>query len=365
MGDGGPPGARCYTTVARAGEALIRSASQVILHGKVVAQVIDRGDTGSFVKELVVTRGRVALAMVRKRSVDQQGARGPVLLVHGFGQNRYAWHLPARSFANHLAIAGFDVFNLDLRGHGRSRHFGAARCTGIEDYVREDLPAAVEEIQALSGGRSTWIVGHSLGGLVGYAAAPVLSGAVAGIVSIGSPYHFTRGSVTLGALSLLVRMLAVAPLPNAPLPLAPVAVTMRAIRRFAESPLYPLPLRGWHAGSCEPHVLDQHLRLAFDRAALAEMFDLFQWAEERRFGGRELDYVERFEGMDLPLFVIAGDKDDLAPPASVQPGFKRSRSKDKTYRVLPFGHIDLLVGREAPATTWSLVRDWLQKRAPS
>ena len=64
-----------------------------------------------------------------------QQSGSPILLVHGFGQNRYAWHLPARSFANHLATAGFDVYNLDLRGHGRSRHFGAARCRGIEDYA--------------------------------------------------------------------------------------------------------------------------------------------------------------------------------------------------------------------------------------
>lgn len=301
--------------------------------------------------------------MVRKRTLARQaGTRAPVLLVHGFGQNRYAWHLPARSFANHLASAGFDVYNLDLRGHGRSRHFGAGRCRGVHEYVQEDLPAAVEEIQALSGARGVWVLGHSLGGLVAYASAPILSGAVAGVVSIGSPYHFTRGSLTLGALSFLVRGLALAPLPNAPLPLAPVGVTMRFLRRFAESPLYPLPLRGWHAGSCEPHVLEQHLRLAFDRAALSEMFEMFDWAGQKRFGGRRVDYGERFEKMDLPLLVIAGDNDDLAPPASVRPGFARSRARDKTYRALPLGHIDLLVGRDAPWMTWSVVTKWLGER---
>jgi pimeloyl-ACP methyl ester carboxylesterase len=339
----------------------------VILHGRIVEQRVDREDVRAFKKEIVVTSSPVPLAMVRKRAVDASGGvcetRAPVLLVHGFGQNRYAWHLPARSFANHLAGAGFDVFNLDLRGHGRSRHFGGVRCHGVEDYVREDLPAAVAEVQALSGRRPVWVVGHSLGGLVGYASAPHLEEAVAGIVSIGSPYHFTRGSLTLGALTYFFRALALAPLPNAPLPLAPVALTMRLMRRFAESPLYPLPLRGWHAGSLEPHVLEQHLAMAFDRAAMAEMVDMFDWAVQRRFGGRDSDYVERFEAMDIPLLVVAGANDDLAPPASVRPGFTRSRSRDKTYRVLPLGHIDLLVGRDAPLMTWSLVTRWLTKRA--
>ena len=59
--------------------------------------------------------------------------------------------------------------------------------------------------------------------------------------------------------------------------------------------------------------------------------------------------------MDLPLLVVAGANDDLAPPASVRPGFTRSQARDKTYRVLPLGHIDLLVGRDAPLMTWSLV----------
>ena len=335
----------------------------MILHGRTVSQVIDRGDVATFHKEIVVTGSPVPLAMVRKRAAADGATRAPVLLVHGFGQNRYAWHLPARSFANHLAAAGFDVFNLDLRGHGRSRHFGARRSCGVEDYVRDDLPAAVAEVRALSGQRPVWIVGHSLGGLVGYAAAPTLAGAVGGIVSIGSPYHFTRGSMTLGALTYLFRALGAAQPPNAPLPLAPLGLAMRVMRRFAESPLYPIPLRGWHAGSCEPEVLEQHLRLAFDRAALAEMLDLFDWASQRRFGGRDFDYVERFERMDLPLLVVAGSNDDLAPPPSVRPGFTRSRSRDKTYRVLPLGHIDLLVGRDAPITTWSLVTKWLSARA--
>jgi pimeloyl-ACP methyl ester carboxylesterase len=336
----------------------------VILHGRIVEQRVDRDDLRSFRKELVVTGGKVPLAMVRKRLAGAEDAtRAPLLLVHGFGQNRYAWHLPARSFANHLAAEGFDVFNLDLRGHGRSRNFGAARCRGVEDYVREDLPAAVAEVQALSGQRPVWVLGHSLGGLVGYAAAPELPGAVAGIVSIGSPYHFTRGSFTLGALTYLFHLLQLAQVPNASLPLAPVALTLRLMRRFAESPFYPLPVRGWHAGTMEPEVLEQHFRLAFDRAAMSETVEMFGWAMQRRFGGHEYDYVERFEGMNIPLLILAGANDDLAPPASVRPGFTRSRSEDKTYRVLPLGHIDLLVGRDAPLMTWSLVTRWLTERA--
>ena len=337
----------------------------MILYGRTLEQTIDRHERATFVKELVVSGGRVPLAMVRKRLVSNGGGtKAPVLLVHGFGQNRYAWHLPARSFANYLACQGYDVFNLDLRGHGRSRHFGARTPRSVDEYVTEDLPIAVEEVLSHTGGRAPFLIGHSLGGLVSYAAAPQLEGSVAGIASIGSPYHFTRGSFSLQAIGLFFDALRRARVPHVgvPLPLYPVGALIRTIARVADSPFYPIPLRGWHAGALEPHVLDQHLRLAFDRAGISEMRNMFEWGIQQRFGGPTQDYVERFEAMDLPLLVIAGNNDDLAPPASVRPAFERSRSRDKTYRTIPLGHIDLLVGRDAPLSTWPMVVNWMDKR---
>jgi polyhydroxyalkanoate synthase len=338
----------------------------LILHGRLIEQIIDRGVTASFRKEIVVAPGPVPLAMVRKRaSGPEGGSLGPVLLVHGFGQNRYAWHLPSRSLVNHLARAGFDVFNLDLRGHGRSRHMGAQMSHGVADYINEDLPIAIAEVQRHSGNRPVFLVGHSLGGLVCYAAAPHLRGAIAGVASIGSPYHFTRGSWSLGALRVLFRAMSLAHVTpvNLPLFMMPFGMVMRRTRRVAESRFYPIPLRGYHAGSLEPQIFDEHLKLAFDRGSIAELASLFAWATERRFGGLESDFAEKFEAMDVPLLVVAGANDDLAPPASVRPAFAKSASRDKTYRAVPLGHIDLLVGREAPNLTWDVITGWLSARA--
>ncbi len=329
-------------------------------------QTVDRKQRAVFLKELVITGGKVPLAMVRKRLASNAGGtRAPVLLVHGFGQNRYAWHLPARSFSNYLACAGFDVFNLDLRGHGRSLQFGAASAHDVHDYIAEDLPSAVAEVRQHSGHRAVFLVGHSLGGLVSYGAAPLLAEAVGGVASLGSPYHFTRGSLTLRAIALGFDGLRRAGLPHRRVsaPLYPVGRLIRTLRRVADSPFYPLPVRGWRAGALEPHVLEQHLRLAFDRAGMAELRNMFEWATARRFGGPGRDYVERFEAMNRPLLVVSGANDDLAPPVGVRPAFERSRSTDKTYRTVPHGHIDLLVGRDAPATTWPLVAHWLLERA--
>ena len=356
-----------------------------ILRSEIVEQAIDRrsGRSGRFLKELVFARGDVPLCFVRKRAVHAQErreasrldpeTRGTVLLVHGYGQNRYAWHLPSRSFANHLAAAGFDVWNLDLRGQGRSRLVGAPTPHALHEYIEEDLPRAIAEIVATTGREGLFLIGHSLGGLIGYAGAPIFPQHIRGLVTIGSPYLFTRGSNTLRFLSYAAAALERVGLEfgREAIPLKLVAQGMNAARRYMESPLYPIGLRGWHAGAIEPEILAEHLEHAFDIASIQVMLTMFSWSGGA-FGGRVgggaskrdgMTYAERFEASRVPLLVIAGTGDDMAPPASVEPAYLRSGSPDKSYRELPLGHIDLLVGTDAPRSTWTIVDRWLTARA--
>lgn len=318
----------------------------------------------------------VPLAMVRKRLAGADGnaesappTKAAVLLIHGYGQNRYVWHLPSRSFSNHLAVEGFDVFNLDLRGHGRSRHLGARPPRELSEYVRDDVPAAVAEIRRTSGHDKVFLVGHSLGGLISYAAAPTLSEQVAGLVTLGSPYHFTRGSRFLSTLgSVMLALDRRVPLGDA-LPFKDAGELMRLARVFIESPLFPLPIRGYAPGAIEPKVLGQHMSLAMDRGSVAVMRNLFLRAAQARASGHRLGvlygFAAAFEALELPLLVIAGSKDGLAPPEAVRPAYERSNSPDKTYRVYPNGHIDILVGRAAPQTIWPLVSEWIGRRSPA
>lgn len=347
----------------------------MILNSTVVEQAIDGDRVGHFLKDIVLARPRdvdgrrpdVPLAIVRKRSAKNVNTRGALLLIHGYGQNRYAWHLPSRSFGNYLAAEGFDVFNLDLRGHGRSRHLGARPPRDLADYVREDVPAAVDSVQRISGHERVFLMGHSLGGLISYAAAPAIPEHIAGVITLGSPYHFTRGSRFLSAVGSAMLALDRTIQIDDNLPLKDVGEVMRLLRVFVESPLFPLPIRGYAPKSMEPRILGQHMSLAMDRGSVAVMRSLFLRAAEARASGHRLGvlygFASAFEELDVPLLIIAGSEDGLAPPASVRPAYERSSSSDKTYRVFPRGHIDILVGRDAPLTVWPLVLSWLNRRA--
>lgn len=363
----------------------------MILQTEIVEQAIDSDRKARFVKDVLAARdGTFPVGMVRKRLVaatskedPRAGARRPspsspddraapcraaVLLIHGFGQNRYTWHTSRRSFANFLAAEGFDVFNLDLRGRGRSRRFGARQVTVMDDYIREDVPAAIRTVLRLSGKSQVYLVGHSMGGIVAYAVAgSQMREEVAGVVTFGSPYRFGLGSRFLaftGPLLYAARLTGIFDR-NPPIPIRMLGRHMSKHGWLWDNPLIPMPLRPWHPKSMEREILAENLAAAFEHTRMAIALGLVELGSNSGLKSHDglTDYGLAFEITDKPLLVIAGTRDALAPPASVRPVYDRSRSSDKTFREFPLGHIDMVLGRDAPFTVWPMVRTWLTARA--
>lgn len=339
----------------------------MILRTETVEQRVSEGRDVTLVKDVVMTTGKLPLGMVRKRLADPEVRRGPVLLVHGFGQNRYTWHTSQRSFSAFLAAEGYDVFNLDLRGHGRSRRFGAGSPRLLDDYLEEDVPMAAKEALRLSGAEEIFLIGHSMGGLLTYgAAASSLRRVVRGLISLGAPYRFGRGSAPLTMLRQLLLTLRFTGLldGNPRLPLGLIGRHLRRRRHLWNAPRIPLPVRVWRPGSVEAEVLDEYLDRAFDWTNIQIALDILRIGHRRALTSRDgrVDYGSAFEHLDLPLLVVAGSEDTLAPPSSVKPAYDASEAHDKAYRVFPLGHIDLIVGREAPKTVWPTIRDWMARR---
>lgn len=337
-----------------------------VVERHVVHQPVDGhdGPRVALLKEVVHLDGDAALSIIRKRRAEDGPTRGALLLSHGFGQNRYAWHLPGRSFVNFLAGAGWDVFNLDLRGHGRSRALGSLPANELDGYIHHDLPAAIDAARLLSGHARAFFLGHSLGGLVGYAAASRLTDRVRGIVTIGAPYDFGRGNRVLLELARGLVLATGWAERSARIPMRFIQDWFVKQRALWDLPGVPLPVRAWHPRSIEPALLDDYLRLAFDRATLGELAHVTASGTAGRFSSSDgaIDYASEWESTDLPVLIIAGTRDLLSPAASVRPAYERSRARDRTYREVPLGHADLLLGREAPKHTWPIVEAWLSRR---
>ncbi|MDV6234837.1 alpha/beta hydrolase [Leptospira ellisii] len=81
----------------------------------------------------------------------------PILFIHGAWHGAWCWK---ENFVPYFQKAGFDVYSLDLRGHGKSPNQGSFRWNSIRNYA-DDVREVLGQLPD-----STVLVGHSMGGLV-------------------------------------------------------------------------------------------------------------------------------------------------------------------------------------------------------
>jgi pimeloyl-ACP methyl ester carboxylesterase len=295
----------------------------------------------------------LALGHRAPRPAPGSGARRPpVLLVHGIAMNRqvFDFGLERYSLAAYLAASGLDCYTLDLRGHGASRR-GPHRRWNLDTYLREDVPAALDLVRARTGEPSVLWVGHSQGAILGLAASALYPERVRAVVALAGPAHFDvqerlRKLVTLRYtwLGRYTRLAArmVAPFSGYWHPaVADLAVHMRNV----EPPVYRRVLAN-AIENLQPGVLEQFA--AFIRE------DSF-----RSMDGR-LDYRALLSRCAQPALFVSGEKDGLAPPPVVEAAFRRWGGPKRYWcSGRDYGHLDLILGRNAPQVVFPIVRDFL------
>jgi alpha-beta hydrolase superfamily lysophospholipase len=338
-----------------------------------VEQRIDGDGRGVFDKEVLraeTTSGR-KLALVRKRRATGPSL-GAVVLIHGFAQNRYSWHLEQRSLVNFLADRGLDTYNLELAGHGRSRDFGTAPAAAFSDYV-DDCAEVLEAVAAYSGHPKVFVMGHSMGGAVCYAVAPRCSERIAGVITMGGIYYFGRNPL----LAQIARLLTVVDRKSSVVRRLGLGFNTSALGGLlvrllplADELSWSLPIAGWVPGSTEKSIISERVSKGFDWTGLGVCMQMMGWATSGRFDGEDnTDYRAEFARLDLPLLVVAGNEDRLATPADVRPAWEESTSSDKTYREfspedggIHWGHLCIVLGAQASLHVWPLLADWMLQR---
>ncbi len=337
-----------------------------------VEQVIEGEERVRLRKRVLCLEGEVPVFLVHKGPVEGTG-RPPVLLVHGFAQNRYTWHNSRRSMSAWLGARGWDTWNLELRGHGRSRQAGSDGAERFEHYVA-DVRRASEAI----GAQAFWI-GHSLGGAALYAAASecwraAVQGRVGegrlplGVVGIGALYAFGQANPFLQALGQLTHAARQAPwMPRLQVRTRLVGTLLARLYGVSDIAGYAFPVSGWWPGSIEPEVLQERLERGFDWTSVRVWQEMARWAATRHF-----EWEEDWAQADIPLLVIAGDEDHLMPPADARVAYERSGSQDKSWLLLDdwhhethWGHLDLILGRRASTHVWPAVEGWMAARLPA
>jgi pimeloyl-ACP methyl ester carboxylesterase len=169
-------------------------------------------------KYVVDTADGWALSVTRYNPVKQNFPQPlwgePMLLVHGFSQNRHAW--TSGEFVKNLLFFGLDIHILELRGHGKSdsklQHERATRFGrpvprdlnyewDIDSYFLYDLPAAVAGCRRITRRDKIFYCGHSMGGMLGYGYAGIHPEHFEGLVTIGAAADLGKGSLPLKMLA--------------------------------------------------------------------------------------------------------------------------------------------------------------------
>ncbi len=307
------------------------------------------------------------IALYRYRPRDGVAGREPVLLCHGLLSNHFSMDFDEEvSLARFLRRAGFDVWVMDLRGRGESRR---ARPKGpalpfdwsMDEFIREDLPAAVRSVLAETGTRSLHWVGHSLGGMILYAhSAAGDTSWFRSAVTIDSPGHLAPVRMITWPARVYARLVPIVPVIlfkplTAALYLTLPGVLFRRLVLLDTSTL----LRILYNGLVDVGSSRVLLHLA---RCLAE-------GRFRSFDGR-VDYEEGPRRIRFPLMVlraVAG----RSPEACVRHAYETSPAPDKIYVrcgradgfSIDHNHFSLVLGRSAPAEIFPRIAEWLRSHS--
>lgn len=299
----------------------------------------------------------------------EQPGRPAVLLCHGISSNSRFWDLDEdHSLALYLHDAGFDVWNMDLRGHGVAEKTPEGKRVrgrwSIDDYGHFDMPAAIAHVRAETGGQPLHFVGHSMGGMVfAIYLASRETPEVSSAVIVASPLDFEdldRTYQTMGRLSKVGKGIRKIPTPF----LARVqALFGRAtIGRFDELVYNPENL--------DPKVARQMLRTVVSPLYGGEVEQFQQILATETFTSLDGDtrYQDALGHVELPMLFFAGRADRVVSPDRVRGYFEAVGSTEKSWIVLSkaggasanYGHLDFGVGLHATEEVFEPIARWLR-----
>jgi polyhydroxyalkanoate synthase len=296
----------------------------------------------------------------------RRSAALPVLLVPPLAAPAICFDLRRGcSVAEHLLRRGRETYLVD---YGPVR-FGD-RSLGLEHWIEDVIPNAVRAASEDAGGRPVQLVGWCLGGILGLLAQcadPRLP--VASTALIASPFDFSRvplvaplrpiAAVTQGQLvTQLYRLLG-----GAPAPLVKRGYQLAGVDKYVMKPWTILSNLDDRELLAQIEAVDRFMdgMHAYPGRTFGQLYHRFFRSNDLADGrlaltGRTLDLAD----VKAPVLAIAGRGDGIAPVAACHHvGELLPNAPAVRLETAPGGHLGVLTGRAARATTWVLLDGFL------
>ena len=303
--------------------------------------------------------------------VREQG--DPVLLVTPLAAPALCYDLRRGcSLVEHLVKGGRPTYLVE---------YGAVafrdRNLGMEHWVDEVVPRAIEEVSAHAGGRPVHVVGWSLGGLFAMLTAadrpdlPIASLSVVGsptdtsLVPLVAPFrpllNLTegRGLVTRGYQLV----------GGAPAPLVRWAFQLSSFQKLVTRPLAVATRLDDTEFLAQLEAVDRFTSQmhAYPGRTFGQLYHRFVRGNALVGGSLELgDRTIALSSITAPVLVFAGATDGIAPVAAVKAVVQHlAGARDVRFEIVPCGHLGMLTGRRARTSTWPVLDEWIAEWSTS
>lgn len=296
------------------------------------------------------------LALWRVRPAGEP--KGAVLLLHGLGANRFAFHWPGRSIAEYLASQGFDSYVGELRGAGDS----CPELTSwtFHDYLEHDVPALLEQVSKVSGQSKVHFVGHSMGGILAMCHGIVSGGeGLVSLTALGSALDYGIGVSGFGPIRRVQPVLE-------RLTSLPWGVAMQVLSPLLARIADPLAGFNFHPDNAEAAVVRAVYSNAFGAIPTALLSSLATALGPGGLRSRAGDaFQARAVELKTPLLLVAASDDRQCPLLALEATAAATSAKVLRFgsrhgHRAEYGHFDLLLGKHAPGEVWPEVLQWLQ-----
>lgn len=305
------------------------------------------------------------IRLLRYRAKGEPGT--PILFVHGLAGSPLNFAPPGGGgLARLMAERGYDCWAVDLRGNrGTAPPAGTNRYgSRFDDYIKYDLPAAIEFIRESTGHERVHWVGHSMGGLLflGYAAWHD-SSEIASAVTLGTPTEFTprardwhRRLRKSGALRFVSAFPA-----------------FSAWYQRMAAPILPLVRIPALCGPINWKNVDPRIgpvayynMLEMPPAAVLRKLSYFASENWLRVRGNRIDVPQAMADLTTPLLMIAAARDPLATPGETRAAVERVQSGNAEFLLRgksegtahDYNHIDLVFSREGGREIADPIAEW-------
>jgi polyhydroxyalkanoate synthase len=271
------------------------------------------------------------------------------------------------SMAEHLLGLGHPTYLVEYGTIGFSD-----RELGLEHWVQDVLPRAIEQTSADAGGRPVQVVGWCLGGimsLLALAARPDLP--VNSIAVVASPFDFAQlrifapirqmANVTNGVFATL----AYRAMGGAPAPLVKRAFQLSALDKHLTKPIAVATNLHDRDFLAQIEAVDDFTNnmTAYPGRTMGQLYHQFFRVNDLADGRLELgDHKIDLADVKVPVLAVAGKDDVLAPRAAVHHvGSLLTGAPEVQLKSGPGGHLGVLTGRAAARTTWHWIDEFFAR----